>query len=297
MKFSCPNCHAAYRIRDIHRKTAKKIKVTCHKCKEIMIVDLRLQKETPSSLTRQSAPKTGKRPETPVTGEALKNRIFRRLTDLPPMPNVVIRAQQVMADPESSLRDLVEVIQMDQALTVNVLRMANSAYYGIPGKVSSVRHAVVLLGQKVLSEVVVMAGVKGLLGSSLEGYNLEAGDLWRHSMAVAMGSKIITERLYPELLDVAFVAGLLHDAGKLMLDAPVLERKDEFDAFMANDGATFLSAETEIFGFDHSEIAAEMCKRWKIPDAITKAIRNHHYPSRSDGDELSYVLHVADYVA
>ncbi|MFC1533539.1 HDOD domain-containing protein [Thermodesulfobacteriota bacterium] len=182
-------------------------------------------------------------------------------------------------------------------MATRVLRLANSAYYGLAGKVSSVQHASVLLGYKTVGEIVSMAGSSTLLGNSLEGYKLDSGDLWKHSLAVAFGSRLIAVNKKPELDNDAFAAGLIHDAGKLIFDKYILERSDVFERFMSDGQQTFLNAEKEILGFDHSEIAYEMCKSWKIPASLTTAIRYHHYPSRSQENELAYIVHVSDCLA
>lgn len=165
------------------------------------------------------------------------------------------------------------------------------------GKVGSVQHASVLLGYKTLGELITLAGISGLMGRNLRGYNLNSEELWRHSIAVAVGSRIIASRKDPEFGNEAFFAGLVHDAGKLVLDQHVYERKDDFKRVMGNGQHTFLSAEKKILGFDHSEIASELCQKWQIPSNQRAAIRFHHYPSKSKGNELAYVLHMADCIA
>ena len=306
MKVKCINCQKVYNIPDERLPMGKKVSFSCPNCKERISLDLRSrpEQETPSpiSLHTENDPKKETTPpkahlQNLLSGDALKEKLLKSLKDLPPMPQVVFKAKEIMANPSSDLKQLSKVIQTDMSIVSKILRMANSAYYGLPGKVSSVDHATILLGQNTLGEVITLAGISGLLESALQGYNLESGDLWRHSMAVAFGSKILAERKNPELINDAFIAGLLHDAGKIILDKPVLERKELFDAFMEDGQQTFLNAETKILGFDHSEIASEMCIRWNIPETISLAIKYHHYPSRSNGDELAYILHVADYIA
>ena len=123
----------------------------------------------------------------------------------------------------------------------------------------------------------------------MKGYQLDSGDLWQHSIAVAFGSRIIANRKDTEFGNLAFFAGLIHDAGKLILDPYVYERKDDFDEFLADGNHTFLSAEKTILGFDHSEIAFELCQKWKIPNDQSLAIKYHHNPSLSDGNELAFI--------
>lgn len=306
MRVECTSCLKVYNIPGERLPMGKKVSFPCPNCKERIALDLRSKSigQTPHPLAGDTGKEKKKAPA-PLksqtkdlpSGDVLKDKLLKSLKDLPPMPQVVFKAREIMSDPNSDLKELSSIIKTDMSITSRLLKMANSAYYGLSGKVSSVDHATVLLGQKTLGEVITMASISGLLDSALNGYNLEPGDLWLHSLAVSFGSKILAEMKKPELANDAFIAGLLHDVGKIILDKPLLERKDAVDAFMEDDQQTFLNAESEILGFDHAEIAFDMCNRWNIPKTITVAIKYHHYPSRSQGDELSYILHIADYMA
>lgn len=229
---------------------------------------------------------------------ALKKRILQCLMGvLPPMPKVVLKAQEIMSNPDSSLKELVRVIATDQAISVRVLKLANSAYYGLVGKVTSIGHASVLLGGKKMCEIVIMAGTSNLLGKTLKGYRLKSEDVWRHSLAVGIGSRLIANMKKPELVNDAFMAGLIHDCGKIMLDEHVLERMEEFEGLLKDGQQTFFEAEQKILGLDHSEIGFDVCKSWGIPDILTNAVRYHHYPSLSQGNVLSHIVHMADSMA
>jgi len=232
-----------------------------------------------------------------TSGRCLKQNILLAVSNLPPMPEVMHKARDIIQSPISSLKDLGDLIEIDQALAMKALRLANSAYYGRMGKVSSVQEAAVLLGLRILTELITVAFMSKVLGSSLKGYDLPAKSLWKHSLAVAVGSRIIANKKYPALANEAFSAGLIHDVGKLILDRYVLERKEDFLRFLADDEQTFLSAEKEILGFDHAEIGSEICKRWNFPKSISVAIKYHHHPSRLWGNKLAYIVHVADEVA
>ncbi len=114
---------------------------------------------------------------------------------------------------------------------------------------------------------------------------------------LTFGARIISNKKHPALSNDAFAAGLIHDSGKLILDPHILERKDAFEEFMADGKQSFLIAEKHILEFDHAEIASEVCKNWNIPEALATAIKYHHDPSRSQGNELAYIVHMADAVA
>ncbi len=230
-------------------------------------------------------------------GRSLREKILRSVENLPPMPQIMHRAQSILRNPNLNLKELADLIETDQALAIKVLRLSNSAYYRRLERVSSIQEAAVVLGLRAVGELLTVTCTSKLLGRSLLGYDLPAESLWRHSLSVAVGARIIAKSKCPPLADDAFSAGLIHDAGKLILDEYILERKDEFSAFLADGNETFLRAERKILGFDHAEIAARVCENWSFPKAISTPVRYHHDPSPFRSSELAYIVHVADQIA
>ena len=228
--------------------------------------------------------------------QQLKNRILKSLVDLPPMHEVVTKAQEIMADPNSNMEDLVAIIETDQSMVVKILKLMNSAYYGLSREVSSVRQACGLLGFQALRELIVAVGVSNVLGKKLKGYEFESGELWLHSIATGFCSRILAEKKNRELANDAYTGGLLHDVGKIILDPYVLERKNAFDDFTKDETKMVLDAEKSILGFDHAEIASDICRKWRIPENVILAMQYHHYPSLSKGSELAHIVHTADYL-
>lgn len=300
MNFSCRSCHKSYTIPDGKLPSAKKLAFPCPDCGHRIEIDLRdnAPGDTATAEKTGLAPASASSPaDDQHTAEELKKRILSNLSGLPPMPQIVFKAHAIMEDPNSSTKKVAELIETDQAIAAKVLKMANSAYYGMSGKVSSIQHAAVVLGDRALGELVTLAGTSNLLGSKLYGYAMDSGELWRHSMTVAFGAKIMAQRHMPKLENDAFSVGLIHDVGKLVLDRPVLNRKSLFDEFMAAGDKTFLSAENRILGFDHAEIGYDICQQWQIPDTLSQAIRYHHRPSDAAGDDLVCILSMADTIA
>lgn len=290
MRIGCSNCQKAFNIPDERLPMGQEIAFPCPACKTMVEIDLRSKPAEDSTSTSLSSKKQPR-------GETLKKKILRTVGQLPPMPQTVLKAREIMANPRSDFKELAMLLESDQAIAARVLKLANSAYYGLSGKVSSIQHASIVLGHKALGELITMGGTESILGGTLEGYGLEAGDLWRHSLGVAFGARIISKMKQPALINDAFTAGLIHDAGKLILDKYILERKELFQEFMADGQQSFLTAEKHILEFDHGEIASEVCKSWNIPQALSTAIRYHHHPSKSQGNELAYIVHTADAIA
>ncbi|MBN2514507.1 MAG: zinc-ribbon domain-containing protein [Deltaproteobacteria bacterium] len=294
MIVTCSNCQKVYDIPDERLPKKDSLAFPCPACKETIKLDLR---SSSSPMATVAHPVRQDKEQEQPTGETLKRLILKTIHDLPPMHQTVIKARDIMKNPGSSFEQLAAILSTDQAIAARVLKLANSAYYGFVGQVSSIQHASVMLGYKTLEQLITLAGTSNLLGKQLEGYEQDAGDLWQHSLGVAFGSKIIANRKNPALADDAFAAGLIHDAGKLALDPHLSERKETFRHFMADGRVSFLLAEKEILGFDHAEIASELCKNWHVPESLATAIRYHHDPSLSNNDELSYIVHTADAIA
>jgi HD-like signal output (HDOD) protein len=288
MKIECSSCKKTFDIPDERLPMGQQIAFPCPSCQGTIELELR------SILSGEETASNKKNHKEHATGDALKKKILRTVGQLPPMPQTVLKAREVMANPDSDFKELGALLETDQAIAAKVLKLANSSYYGLSGKVGSIQHASVVLGHKALGELITMGGTASILGNTLEGYGLEAGQLWKHSLGVAFGARIIANKKNPSLSNDAFTAGLLHDAGKLILDPYVLERQDDFKEFASNGNDSFLTAEKQLLEFDHSEIAFEVCKNWNIPQALTTAIRYHHTPSKSQGNELTYVVHMAD---
>lgn len=307
MKIICATCRRSLVIPDERLPKTESIAFPCPTCKATIEVDLRSRLAGEPSAPRPAAtpgnggdarrtapaPAAGELP----SGEKLMKSILQTAKDLPPMPQTTLKAHEIIKDPNASFEDLAGVLEMDQAIATRVLRMANSPYYGMSGSVSSIKHASTILGLKVLEELIVMAWSTKALADRMEGYGLDSGDLWQHSLGVAFGSKIIAAAKDPGMANDAFSAGLIHDVGKLVLDPYIEERRDAFTAFLASGTESFLSAEKAILGFDHAEMAAELCTNWNVPQTLATAIRYHHAPAASGGNQLAYIVHIADVIA
>ena len=161
---------------------------------------------------------------------------------MPPMSQVVLKAQEVMADEKSGFKKIAEALETDQAIAAGVLKMANSAFYGLSCNVSSIHQATVIPGYKILGQLITVMGDSKNIDKTLKGYKLGAGVLWRHSLAAAFGSKMIAEDKYPVLNNDTFTAGLIHDSGKIMLGDYIYARKEDFDKFIENGRQSFIDA-------------------------------------------------------
>jgi HD-like signal output (HDOD) protein len=305
MRVECENCSKAFALPDDRLPSGKKVSFPCPGCKSKITLDLR-EKPAPEPEQPNAAPDEPKgkvvfspiaeKPSGDLEGSDLKRKIINSIKELPPMPKIIYKAREVMANPMSGFKEIAEVIETDQAIAAKVLQVSNSAYYGLSGMVSSIHQATVVLGHRTLEQLITMVSATNLLGSRLKGYRMGSGTLWQHSLAVALCSRLIAKDRAPAMENDAFSVGLIHDAGKLALDRYVLERKSKVDRVL-NTGVNFLEVEKRVLGFDHTELAAELCSKWKLPDSHVSAMRFHHDPVASNGNQLAYIVHTANHIA
>lgn len=205
--------------------------------------------------------------------------ILSQVDNLPELPQVATKVLQLLGDPTSSSLDLARVIASDQALTAKVLRLANSAYYGVSRRVTTVNDAVTLLGFSALKSLILIATAYGAVSQSLIGYGLKAGELWLHSLLIAELSKQLTQRARTAQPEEAFTAGLLHDIGKVALNQLALPEVYRALRLVEQQGLPLHEAEDRILGFHHGTVGACLAEKWNLPAILCEAIGQHHTPS------------------
>ncbi|MCX8118308.1 MAG: HDOD domain-containing protein [Desulfobacterota bacterium] len=226
------------------------------------------------------------------------DQVLQSIERLPPFPAVVFRALQLLEDPRTSAQDLVDVLHLDPAITANVLRLCNSAYFGLKKKVHSLKEAIILVGFQPLLEIILSQQSIGLLKKPCQGYDLGQVDLWKHSVACALLTRIISKRLDWQMTYVPFTAALLHDIGKMILGQFFQGHFMEIKRLVHEEGFSFTEAEREVLGIDHAELGGKVAEYWKFPGIMISAIRFHHTPAQSFGDsEMVELIRLCDMIA
>lgn len=217
-----------------------------------------------------------------------------RIRSLPAMPATAARLLPLLSDPAADTRRIEEVLRYDPGLTADLLKLTNSAYFGLPTRVGSVRQAVLLLGWKRLLRLVMTLSVSGLMKPPLAGYDLPRGGLWRHSVAVSVAADRLIAHLALPGGDAVFTAALLHDVGKLVLARFVREELARIEALVAK-GLSLDVAETVVLGVNHAAVGAKVLESWSFPPDLVGAVRLHHDPeSCAEGCLVSDIVHVAN---
>jgi putative nucleotidyltransferase with HDIG domain len=221
-------------------------------------------------------------------------RIFATVSDLPSMPASGTRMLKLLENPEASMDAIEDILRHDPGLTANVLKLANSAYFGIPTKIGSPRQAVILLGLRRLVQLVIASCVSAIMGRPVAGCDMTAGDLWRHSIAVAIAAEALVKNKRGGGVEDVFTAALLHDAGKIVLGRFVQEELPDIKRITAG-GVPLVLAENMVLGTDHAVIGAKLLESWALPPDVVRAVRWHHDPEAADGPSIIVdIVHLAD---
>ncbi|MBC7322513.1 MAG: HDOD domain-containing protein [Acetomicrobium sp.] len=220
--------------------------------------------------------------------EIVKKRILKKVKDIPSLPQFVLLTLKKLDDERSSASDVANTLSKDQGLVVRVLRLANSAYYGIPRTITSVTEAVAILGYKTLRSIVLAASIYPYMSGSQKGYALDKGELWRHSLGVAYLSRYIGEKVGGLDLEELYLAGLLHDIGKIVLNEYVRYGYSIISKMVEEEAVPFTQAEREVLGFDHAEIGEIIIDQWALPEVYALAARYHHTPDDLPDEKASY---------
>ena len=232
-----------------------------------------------------------------VDDELRLQSLLKQIKDLPALPDVALQVMRAADNERSDMSEIARVISRDQSLTTRVLRMANSSHYGAIRTISTVTDAVVILGLRTVRNLAMAASCQELLAAELSGYYLGRGDLWRHSYCSALVAQSLAGKVKYPVAEEAFVAGLLHDVGKVLLSVHLRGKFNQV-VFAANKKrVSFVDAEREVFGFDHAEVGARMLEKWNLPVSLVHAVRHHHAPlGAKQPTALACIVHVADVV-
>ncbi|MDQ1331914.1 MAG: hypothetical protein QG578_2184 [Thermodesulfobacteriota bacterium] len=224
--------------------------------------------------------------------------IIRKIDSLSPVSVTGSKVMEIISNPESSLGEIVDVIKYDQGLTANLLRLCNSAYFGLRVKVESISQAVAYLGLTKVAGVVMMASLSKNLTAAQKGYDLNEGELWKYAVSSALIVQSLAEKRNLGNIPCLFTSALLKDIGKVILSTHIRDAFQQIIIKVQKEGLTFLEAEKEVLGIDHAELGAMVAEKWRFSPEMVFIIRNHHDPMKIlIGDDLSIpIIYLADTV-
>ncbi len=207
--------------------------------------------------------------------------IVKKIIRLKPVSRVAHKVMEAARDPESCASDLAAIILHDAALTANLLKMANSAYFSTRQKINSVQQAIVRLGMDQVVDLVLMTGGAGNMSAPQKGYDLTGGELWKNSVSCALIARELAEKKGAQEIHLIFTAALLKDIGKVILNQYVGDSFIKINALVTEQGYSFREAEKAVIGIDHAELGALVAKTWRFSPKMVEIMRNHHQPRES----------------
>ena len=225
----------------------------------------------------------------------MDSRFRQSIGRLPAFPATIHKVTALINNPDSSLAELVGVVRLDQAITANILRMCNSAFFGLRHRVDNVHDAIMYLGRQNVVRAVMAAGVSRFFKDT-PGYEVQARDLWEHAVGTALMAQLLSRTILGREDSRLFTAALLHDIGKIILGEYIGENVGEFNRRLAQGDRSFLEVEEEVLGVNHAELGGTITAAWHFPPDIQLTVAGHHRPDlQPDSDNpIPWIVHLAD---
>ncbi len=225
-------------------------------------------------------------------------KVLKGVKDLPTLPTVYSALCDVIANPRSTAEDVAKVISADQASTVKVLRITNSAFFGFRGRIENISRAVVVLGFDEIRNIILASSVINLFDKGRAVERFRPRDFWAHSIAVGLTTRALGKMVGIQHLENFFVMGVLHDIGKLLLFEYMKDEYDQVLALVQEKKCYIREAELEVLGMDHALVGSMVADQWGLPEPIRNAIHYHHVGMvRGEPDLLVACVHLADILA
>jgi putative nucleotidyltransferase with HDIG domain len=226
-----------------------------------------------------------------VAAQDSPDSFLTRHNSIQAMPDTALRLMRLFRDPSCSAGALQKVIEQDAALSAKVIKSVNSAFYGLPHKISNLQRAIAYMGIKAVKEVTLASSLtESTKPVPLGQYS--TADLWDHSLAVAVFSRELAVRTRAVDPEDAFLAGILHDIGLLFEAQSEPQKCTELFSQSDANGSDFSEREDAVFGFDHCQLGVKISEKWKFPEDLASSIRWHHCPDEADAAHQAMCLHV-----
>jgi putative nucleotidyltransferase with HDIG domain len=207
---------------------------------------------------------------------------LEKIKDLPTLPSVYFKVNKLLKDKKASIENVARIVEIDPAMSSSILRLVNSAFYGYRSKSNSISHAVMILGFNAVKNAIVSVTILDTLSVKDRFQNFNISDFWRHAVSVAVLSRQLAEKSRLSAPEDAFIAGLLHDIGKIIMLKYFKEDFGKVWQTMQETKSSFADAELEVASIDHVQIGAYLARKWQLPEHVIEAIASHHYYMTSD---------------
>ncbi|HOD13776.1 MAG TPA: HDOD domain-containing protein [Spirochaetota bacterium] len=223
--------------------------------------------------------------------------IITRIDQLPPLPEVASKVINMVNNPDVSFKQVALEISKNQAMTANILKLCNSAFFSKGKEITSIDRAIVTLGLKEVKDIVLLVAAKPVLDKAVIGYDLGQGDLWKQGLSVAtMSRDIALGKKRKDIADVVFTGGIIHNVGKVVIALFVQQAFMNILDLVQSSGITFHEAEKSVLGFNHQEVGEKILEKWNFPPVLRSIVRFYQDPELAPAEhqfEVS-IVHVAN---
>ena len=215
-------------------------------------------------------------------------QVVAEFKDIPPMPNVMVKALSVIKNPTTGIAELAKIMQVDQAISTKTLSLVNSAFYGFRQQITSINKALVVLGMMKAKNIIMSLALKQMMTAQ------GSRELWEHSIKCAVAAEILAKEYKVINPDDAFVIGFLHDIGKMLLNSKNPLKSSKVRYLAAQGNVDLIEVEDAQFGTNHCVLGALISKKWQLPVILTNCIRYHHDPAQSSLPTVCGIVYCAD---
>lgn len=224
-------------------------------------------------------------------------KVVDRISGLPTLPTMLANINRLMSNPRTSAKEVAQLISRDPAITSKILRVVNSSFYGFPNRITTITHAIVILGFNTIKSIVLSSTVFEVFKGGTNESDFDRHDFWKHSIGVGAAAKVIAKRLGYSSLEEFFIAGLLHDLGKVIVDQFLHDEFVQILDTVKRKDCLLVQAEEEVLGCTHAELGSWLFQKWNLSKGLVDATAFHHNPTLA-GDSIkpTAVIHIADIV-
>ncbi len=232
-----------------------------------------------------------------VNSNRMLDKVMATIGDLPATPAIIATLMNMTSDINTDINKITKAIMADQSLTAKVLKMSNSSFYGRSREVKTLKEAIMILGFMTLHSLVIATATQTLYQKTID--DGITGKLWEHGFATAIASRLLAPAAGFPYMEEAFVAGLLHDIGKLVLAQKMPKDYREIVETVEAERGSFSDAELAAFGFTHSQVGSLLLQKWSFPQELIDAVEQHHQPAEAaeQNKKLPLIINIGNSMA
>ena len=232
------------------------------------------------------------------SAEEKVKKVLDKISGLPTLPTMLNQINKLMMNPRTSAKEVAQLISSDPSITAKVLRVVNSSFYGFPNRITTITHAIVILGFNTVKSIVLSSSIFDVFKKGTGVSHFNRSEFWKHSIGTGAVARVVGKAAGYTALEELFIAGLVHDVGKIILDQYIHDNFEQILAKVASKNCLIREAEEETLGYNHADIGGWLFQKWNMSKGIVECTRFHHNPAlASEHPKPVAVVHVSDVIA